>query len=103
MAQKVILLPRMIPIMHISLDLIVDLCTGKIPSKIENSRMYHSTPHTLLDAYLFPNGHMLNEHFDKLEDTVVFHANWNSERSQKEDMLKKMGMWYLRSESDALD
>lgn len=62
--------------------------------------MYHSTPHTLLDAYLFPNGHMLNEHFDKLEDTVVFHANWNSERSQKEDMLKKMGMWFLQNESD---
>ena len=87
-------------------DLIQDIITvppfWHVDQARVNSRMYnHSTPHTLLDAYLFPNGHMLNDHFDKLNDTVVFHANWNSERGQKEGMLRKMGLWFLRNESHA--
>lgn len=61
-----------------------------------NTRMHnHSTPHTLLDKYRFPNGHMFLEHFDMLTDIVVFHANWNDSRDKKVGMLQKAGLWYL--------
>ena len=55
------------------------------------------TPHTILDEYKFPNGHMFLEHFDELDDEVVaFHANYNDRQGQKEGMLRKMGLWHLR-------
>jgi len=55
----------------------------------------HSTPHTLLDRYLFPNGKMFIDSFDKLSDMVAFHANWNDNRDRKVEMLQKVGLWFL--------
>ncbi len=61
-----------------------------------NTRMFQrKTPHTLLDAYTFPNGGMYFGHFDKLKDVVVFHANWNNKLHQKQEMLQKSGLWLL--------
>jgi hypothetical protein len=61
-----------------------------------NTRMFErKTPHTLLDAYIFPNGAMYNNHFEKLKDMVVFHANWNSKLHEKQEMLQKTGLWLL--------
>lgn len=55
------------------------------------------TPHMILDEYKFPNGHMFLDHFDELDDEVIaFHANYNDRQGQKEGMLRKMGLWYLR-------
>jgi hypothetical protein len=54
------------------------------------------TPHALLDVWEFPNGHMFLAHRDELDDgeVVAFHANYNDGRDEKEDMLRKMGLWY---------
>ena len=70
-----------------------------------NARMHNrSTPHTLLPVNKFPNGAQLDSIIDnnKIDDCVIFHANWNSKRDEKVDMLKKMGLWFLppNSESD---
>mmetsp|Transcript_10379 Transcript_10379/g.24926 ORF Transcript_10379/g.24926 Transcript_10379/m.24926 type:complete len:450 (+) Transcript_10379:166-1515(+) len=55
-----------------------------------------STPHTLLDAELFPNGNMMNHFWDKIEDkAVMIHANWNSKYSEKQQMLAKGRVWFL--------
>ena len=58
-----------------------------------------STPHTLLDAFKFPNGFMHNAHLDELDEAVVFHANWNSKRAEKEKMLRDMSLWLLPNET----
>ena len=61
-----------------------------------NQRMQnHSTPHTVLDAYKFPNGFMALKHPSELVDIVVLHANWNDKRHEKVDMLENAGLWYL--------
>jgi Nucleotide-diphospho-sugar transferase len=55
-----------------------------------------STPHTLLNADEFPNGHMMNNYWDKIQDKVVIaHANWNSKYSEKQERLAKAGLWFL--------
>lgn len=60
-----------------------------------NQRMQnHSTPHTLLDAYRFPNGNMFQIHLKDLVDVVALHANWNENLPAKVDMLQKMKLWY---------
>lgn len=55
----------------------------------------HSTPHTLLDPTMFPNGHMYLSHREDLKDVVAFHANWNEKWEEKQEMLENMGLWYL--------
>ena len=71
-----------------------------------NTRMHNrSTPHTLLAVNKFPNGAQLDSIIDnnKIDDCVIFHANWNSKRDEKVDMLKKMGLWFLPPNSDSDD
>ena len=61
-----------------------------------NARMAnHSTPYTLLDPTMFPNGHMYLSHREDLKDVVAFHANWNEKWEEKQEMLENMGLWYL--------
>lgn len=61
-----------------------------------NRMLYdQKSPHTLLDAFKFPNGAMLNRFFKDLDDIVVLHANWNSKRIEKEEMLQRAGLWFL--------
>ena len=62
-----------------------------------NTRLYNqSIPHTVLDAFKFPNGNMLNHYLEEIkDDMVVAHANWNNKWEEKRDMLKKAGLWYL--------
>jgi len=83
-----------------NLDLIQDILTvppfWHIDQSRVNTRMYNrSTPHTLLDAYKFPNGKMYLDQLDKLTDIVVFHANWNDKLHEKQKMLQKIGLWFL--------
>jgi len=83
-----------------NLDLIHDINTVPLFWHVDqarvNTRMHNrSTPHTLLDAFEFPNGHMLNSNPNKLGNMVVFHANWKSKQHQKEEMLRKVGLWFL--------
>ena len=55
-----------------------------------------STPHTLLNSELFPNGNMMNHFWDKIQDkAVMIHANWNSKYSEKQAMLAKGRVWFL--------
>jgi hypothetical protein len=55
----------------------------------------HSTPHTILDSYIFPNGGMYHRYRKELTDIVVFHANWSSGLEEKQKMLEDMGLWFL--------
>ncbi|KAL7525133.1 hypothetical protein ACHAXR_002897 [Thalassiosira sp. AJA248-18] len=85
-----------------NLDLINDIITvppfWHVDQARVNARMHNrSTPHTLLDAFNFPNGNMLNNFFHRLDDIVVFHANFNDKQYQKEEMLSKAGLWFLNA------
>jgi len=87
-----------------NLDLIQDIITvppfWHVDQARVNARMHNrSTPHTLLDVHRFPNGAQASYHFDELTDAVVLHANWNSKREEKEEMLRKMGLWLLPNET----
>ena len=85
-----------------TLDLIEDIITvppfWHVDQARVNARMHNrTTPHTLLDARAFPNGWMFLHHFDALRDDIIvaFHANFNDKKSQKVEMLEKMGLWYV--------